>query len=195
MNNKNYSELETITQKSILVDIKQNFISATTFSLRCAIGPFVIFLFLSILISYLFPLLSTKHLTIIILFLLLGITVFIFISSFNDCFRVFYSAKKYGIIIKKDTVIATQSAQNPIDNPFFRNKYTYFLQKPYILTFNKHGKYNIPRGYNYKSSLNKMLDKNVYESIFVGDEFYLAVTKDNKIAAVYNSKFFYYDDK
>lgn len=195
MNNKNYSELETITQKSILVDIKQNFISATTFSLRCAIGPFVIFLFLSILISYLFPLLSTKYLTIIILFLLLGITVFIFISSFNDCFRVFYSAKKHGIIIKKDTVIAMQSAQNPIDNPFFRNTYTYFLQKPYILTFNKHGKYNIPRGYNYKSSLNKMLDKNVYESISVGDEFYLAVTKDNKIAAVYNSKFFYYDDR
>lgn len=121
--------------------------------------------------------------------------IFIFLYSFIDYFRIFCSVKKNGIVIIKDNVKTTQSAQNPIDNPFFRSTYTYFLQKPYVIEFNKYGKYKIPRGYNYKFCLNKMLDKNIYESTSLGDEFYLAVTKENKIATVYNTKFFYYAEK
>lgn len=193
MDNNN-CKLETITQSSIMKDVKQNFISSTMFSLRCAIGPIIILLFVLILTLSLFPFILRKYLTIIIL-LLLSVTVFIFLYSFIDYFRIFCSVKKNGIVIIKDNVKTTQSAQNPIDNPFFRSTYTYFLQKPYVIEFNKYGKYKIPRGYNYKFCLNKMLDKNIYESTSLGDEFYLAVTKENKIAIVYNTKFFYYAEK
>jgi len=117
------------------------------------------------------------------------ITVILGVPSLVLSFLVFYiDGLKYTHIHNDKFQIVKAKLINYKLKEYYHWRYDSY--RPLTFHFEKHGKYRIFKNKYYKYSLlTSMNDRDILESSFIGDEFYLVLVK-NKIVYVYNTKLF-----
>ncbi|MBQ6885437.1 MAG: hypothetical protein IJN56_06850 [Clostridia bacterium] len=126
------------------------------------------------------------------LIIIFGLDAFLIIKISTDLITV----KNNSFVIKKDILIScgeqyqdtvytlTRPMGSALTNLFSNNS-------KYHLNFKCYKTYFIPKGINYKySKMFSMWEKGVYNYSVVNDEFYIVLTPEEKILAVYNAKLF-----
>ena len=106
-------------------------------------------------------------------------------------YKVYFSVKKGKFSVKNETLVNTREG-----TPYHNGRYTttQFLRgiKPYLLQFEKSGKFEIPKIEKYPPD-NKFINsyKEMFSTSEIGDTYYLIVL-NKKIVYAYNQKFFDY---
>ena len=149
----------------------------------------IIFALLIALIIYLFSLLESNLLFLILEIFLISpliFTIYICLSTLLDSYKDYNTIKKDLFKIVTDNLISCQEKSTYIGSSFAAS-----FNRPYTLNFTSYGQYCVLEGKNYSSSeLYAMSDKGVFNYSNIGDTFYLIIDKNEKILLVYNTKLF-----
>lgn len=174
-------EKEVLTREMIKKDYRKHFPKSNILALVIAsiiVGIILAFLICS---NHMSPSFSS-FLTIIFASLVPFITVLVICDSIMTIRRV----NNDEFYITTDKLVERQQKKTNFGNAVLISQ-----SKPYAFIFKSYGKYIIMDGKHFTSSESlEMNEIDMYNSAYLGDEFYLVIGEKRRILLAYNKRFF-----